>query len=169
MGIAEKIKDGLKQTYRIILIKNIKKILNIISSEPLLSAYGQATFASKSDKSSYLQYKSLQKAYSSRYPVAYGSLFLPFELFHALGLAPFLPEVIGGFTGGLGLADRTLKEASSRWYTPTSALFTEVLQVLWRWIFSRAGFIICTNIAYAAQKTLYRCRQIWHQRQILSN
>ena len=73
MGIAEKIKDGLKTNIQNNLNKkNIKKILNIISSEPLLSAYG-ATFASKSDKFlNIYSIKSLQKAYSSRSPVAYG-------------------------------------------------------------------------------------------------
>lgn len=158
MGIAEKIKDSLKTNIQNNLNKkNIKKILNIISSEPLLSAYG-ATFASKSDKFlNIYSIKSLQKAYSSRYPVAYGSLFLPFELFHALGLAPFLPEVIGGFTGGLGLADRTLKEASSRWYTPDLCTFHRSASgAVEMDLFPEPDFIICTNIACdAAQKTFY--------------
>jgi len=158
MGIADKIKEGLKTNIRNNLDKeNIKKILNVISAGPVLSACG-ATFASKSDK--YLNIysiKSLQRAYSRKYPVAYGSLFLPYELFHALGISPFLPEVIGGFTGGMGLADRTLKEAASRWYTPDLCTFHRSASgAVEMGLFPEPDFIICANVACdAAQKTFY--------------
>ena len=158
MGTTEKIKENIKLKLQNNLDRqNISKILNIISVKPLMLAYG-ATFSSVSDK--YLNIasiRSLQKAYSGKFPVAYGSLFLPFELFHALGLVPFLPEVIGGFTGGMGLADKTLKEASSRWYTPDLCTFHRSASgAVEMDLFPEPRFIICANVACdAAQKTFY--------------
>jgi benzoyl-CoA reductase/2-hydroxyglutaryl-CoA dehydratase subunit BcrC/BadD/HgdB len=158
MGIAENLKENLKLKIQNNLDRNyIRNILNIIGKKPVLAAYG-ATFASRSDK--YLNIasiKSVSRAYNPKNNVAYGSLFLPYEMFHALDLAPFLPEVMGGFTGGMGLADRTLKEASSRWYTPDLCTFHRSASgAVELNIFPVPNFLICSNLACdAAQKTFY--------------
>jgi benzoyl-CoA reductase/2-hydroxyglutaryl-CoA dehydratase subunit BcrC/BadD/HgdB len=158
MGIAENIKENLKLKIQKNLDRNyIRRILKIIGKRPVLAAYG-ATFASKSDK--YLNIasiRSVSRAYNPKNTVAYGSLFLPYEMFHALELAPFLPEVMGGFTGGMGIADRTLKEASSRWYTPDLCTFHRSASgAVELDIFPVPNFLICSNLACdAAQKTFY--------------
>ncbi|HEX7560677.1 MAG TPA: 2-hydroxyacyl-CoA dehydratase family protein, partial [Candidatus Humimicrobiaceae bacterium] len=158
MGIAENIKENLKLKIQNNLDRNyIRNILRIIGKRPVLTAYG-ATFASRSDK--YLNIasiKSISRAYNPKNTIAYGSLFLPYELFHALDMAPFLPEVMGGFTGGLGIADRTLKEASSRWYTPDLCTFHRSASgAVELDIFPVPNFLICSNLACdAAQKTFY--------------
>jgi benzoyl-CoA reductase/2-hydroxyglutaryl-CoA dehydratase subunit BcrC/BadD/HgdB len=158
MGIAENIKENLKLKIQNNLDRNyIRNILRIIGKRPVLAAYG-ATFSSKSDK--YLNIatiKSISRAYNPKNTVAYGSLFLPYEIFHALDMAPFLPEVMGGFTGGLGIADRTLKEASSRWYTPDLCTFHRSASgAVELDIFPVPNFLICSNLACdAAQKTFY--------------
>jgi len=158
MGIAENIKQNLKVKIQNNLDRNyIRKTLRIVGKRPVLAAYG-ATFASKSDK--YLNIatiKSVSRAYNPKNTVAYGSLFLPYEMFHALDLAPFLPEVMGGFTGGMGIADRTLKEASSRWYTPDLCTFHRSASGAMELdIFPIPNFLICSNLACdAAQKTFY--------------
>ena len=158
MGIAENIKENLKLKIQNNLDRNyIRNILRIIGKRPVLAAYG-ATFSSRSDK--YLNIasiKSVSRAYNPKNSVAYGSLFLPYEMFHALDLAPFLPEVMGGFTGGLGIADRTLKEASSRWYTPDLCTFHRSASgAVELDIFPVPDFLICSNLACdAAQKTFY--------------
>jgi benzoyl-CoA reductase/2-hydroxyglutaryl-CoA dehydratase subunit BcrC/BadD/HgdB len=158
MGIAENIKENLKLKIQNNLDRNyIRNILRIIGKRPVLTAYG-ATFSSRSDK--YLNIatiKSISRAYNPKNTVAYGSLFLPYEMFHALDMAPFLPEVMGGFTGGLGIADRTLKEASSRWYTPDLCTFHRSASgAVELDIFPVPNFLICSNLACdAAQKTFY--------------
>ena len=158
MGIAENIKENLKLKIQNNLDRNyIRNILRIIGKRPVLAAYG-ATFSSRSDK--YLNIatiKSISCSYNPKNTVAYGSLFLPYEMFHALDLAPFLPEVMGGFTGGLGIADRTLKEASARWYTPDLCTFHRSASgAVELDIFPVPNFLICSNLACdAAQKTFY--------------
>jgi len=158
MGITEKIKDDLKNKIQRNLDRTyITRILNILGTRPILSTYG-ATFASESDKIlNIASIKSLKKAYSGKYPVAYGSLFLPHEMIHALGLVPFLPEVMAGFTGGLGITDRTLKEASSKWYTPDLCTFhRSAAGAVEMDIFPEPDFLVCANLACdAAQKTFY--------------
>ena len=112
MGIAENIKENLKLKIQNNLDRNyIRNILRIIGKRPVLAAYG-ATFSSRSDK--YLNVasiKSVSRAYNPKNTVAYGSLFLPYEMFHALDLAPFLPEVMGGFTGGSGNCRQDIKRS----------------------------------------------------------
>ncbi len=158
MGIAENIKQNLKVKIQNNLDRNyIRKILKIVGRRPVLAAYG-ATISSRSDK--YLNIatiKSVSHAYNPKNIVAYGSLFLPYEMFHALDLVPFLPEVMGGFTGGLGIADRTLKEASSRWYTPDLCTFHRSASgAVELDIFPVPNFLLCSNLACdAAQKTFY--------------
>ncbi len=158
MGITEKIKEDLKVKIQRNLDRDyIARVLGIIGIKPLLSTYG-STFASQSDK--YLNIfsiSSLKKAYSGKYPVAFGSLFLAYEFIHALGIVPFLPEVMAGFTAGLGLTDRTLKEASTRWYTPDLCTFHRSASgAVEMDLFPIPKFIIVTNLACdAAQKTFY--------------
>ena len=158
MGIAENLKENLKIKIQNNLNRNyIRKILNIIGKKPVLAAYG-ATFASRSDK--YLNIasiKSVRRAYNGKNIVAYGSLFLPYEMFHALGLEPFMPEIMGGLTGSLGLADKTLKTASSKWYTPDLCTFHRSASgAVELDIFPIPNFLICSNLACdAAQKTFY--------------
>jgi benzoyl-CoA reductase/2-hydroxyglutaryl-CoA dehydratase subunit BcrC/BadD/HgdB len=158
MGVSDKIKENLKQGIQRNLDRNyISRVLNLIGLRPILSTYG-STFSSSSDK--YLNIasiKSLKKAYNSNQPVAFGSLFFSHEFFHALGIVPFLPEVMAGFTAGLGLADRTLKEASSRWYTPDLCTFHRSASgAVEMDLFPEPKFIIVTNLACdAAQKTFY--------------
>jgi benzoyl-CoA reductase/2-hydroxyglutaryl-CoA dehydratase subunit BcrC/BadD/HgdB len=158
MSITEKIKDNLRTKIRNNLKRDyIRKILNIIGSKPILLAYG-ATFSSQSDKYlNIVSIKSIKKSYSDKYPIAFGSLFLPYELFHSLEIVPFLPEVMAGFTGGLGLTDRTLKEASSRWYTPDLCTFHRCASgAVELDLFPIPQFLICANLACdAAQKTFY--------------
>jgi len=158
MSITEKIKADLKNKIQRNLDSTyITRVLNILGLRPILSTYG-STFASESDKFlNTASISSLKKAYSGKHPVAYGSLFLPYEMIHALGLVPFLPEVMAGFTGGLGIADRTLKEASSKWYTPDLCTFHRSASgSVEMGLFPNPDFLICTNLACdAAQKTFY--------------
>ncbi len=158
MGFTQNIKEALKTRIQKNLNRDyIEKILGVVGSWPVLPVYGM-TFASKSDK--YLNIvtiKNIKKAYSKKYPVAYGSLFLPYELLHSLGLVPFLPEVMAGFTAGIGIADKTLKEASSRWYTPDLCTFHRSASgAVELDLFPLPQFLICSSLACdAAQKTFY--------------
>ena len=158
MSITERIKENLRKKIQNNLNRDyIKKILNIIGSKPLLFTYG-ATFSSQSDKYlNIVSIKNIKKSYSNKYPVAFGSLFLPYELFHSLEIVPFLPEVMAGFTGGLGLTDRTLKEASSKWYTPDLCTFHRCASgAVELDLFPIPQFLICATIACdAAQKTFF--------------
>ncbi|MBC7334320.1 MAG: 2-hydroxyacyl-CoA dehydratase, partial [Actinobacteria bacterium] len=142
-----KLKNNLNRDY-------IRKILNLIASRPLLHLAGSA-FSSVSDK--YLNIfslKSLKDAYSEKYPVAYGSLFLPYELFHGLGITPFLPEVMAGYAAALGLADKALKKATSSWYSQDLCTFHRCGSgAVELDLFPHPKFIVCTNLACdAAQK-----------------
>jgi len=158
MSITEKIKENLRIKIQNNLKRDyIRKILNIIGSRAVLLTYG-ATFSSKSDKYlNIVSIKNIKKSYSSKYPVAFGSLFLPYELFHSLEIVPFLPEVMAGFTGGLGLTDRTLKEASSKWYTPDLCTFHRCASgAVELELFPIPQFLICATLACdAAQKTFF--------------
>ena len=158
MGITEKIKEEVKNgVQRNLNRKYITRVLNILGTRPILATYG-STFASESDRYlNIVSIKSLKKAYSEKSPVAYGSLFLPYELFHSLELSPFLPEVMSGFTAGLGITERTLKKASARWYTPDLCTFhRSAAGAVEMDLFPRPDFIIAANLACdAAQKTFY--------------
>jgi len=154
MGVREKIKTNIQRNLD---QKYIKRLLGIIARKPVLYAYGN-TFSSISNK--YLNIfsiKSISDTYNGGKPVGYGSLFLPFELFHATGISPFLPEVMGGFTAGLGIADQTLKKASSNWYSQDLCTFHRSASgAVEMDLFPEPSFIICTNLACdAAQKSFY--------------
>lgn len=158
MKIVSGIKENLKNQVQKNLNRDyIRRMLSIIGSRPVLAAYG-GTFTSQSDK--YLNtasIKILKDAYSEKSTVAYGSLFLPYELFHALDLVPFMPEVMAGFTASLNLTEKTLKEASSRWYTPDLCTFHRSASgAVELDVFPEPKFLICCNLACdAAQKTFY--------------
>lgn len=103
MGVKEKIKTNIQRNFG---QKYLKRLLDIIAKKPVLYAYA-STFSSISNK--YLNIfsiGSIRDTYAGEKPVGFGSLFLPFELFHATGISPFLPEIIGGFTAGLALWTR---------------------------------------------------------------
>jgi len=145
-----KLRENLNQKY-------ITRLLNIIASKPVVLAYAN-TFSSKSDK--YLNVfslKQIKNAYSTHSPTAYGSLFLPYELFYSLDILPFLPEVIAGYSAGLGLADKTLKKASSNWYSQDLCTFHRSASgAVELDLFPKPTFIICTSLACdAAQKSFY--------------
>ncbi len=153
---------NLKEQVKIRLQKNlnqkyIRRLLNIITSRPFLLITGN-TFSSTSDK--YLNIfslKNLKNAYSNHYPVAYGSIFLPYELFYFLEIAPFLPEVMAGYSAVLGLADKTLKKSSSNWYSQDLCTFHRSASgAVELNIFPKPEFIICCSLACdAAQKSFY--------------
>ncbi len=155
MGIKDRLKTGIQKNLN---QRYIKKLLGIIALKPILYAYGK-TFPSTSDK--YLNIftiESLKKAYSdNNRPIGYGSLFLPYEMFYALGITPFLPEVMAGFTAGLGLAPQTLKEASSHWYSQDLCTFHRSASGAADLdLFPRPDYIITSNLACdAAQKSFY--------------
>jgi benzoyl-CoA reductase/2-hydroxyglutaryl-CoA dehydratase subunit BcrC/BadD/HgdB len=155
MGIKDRLKTGIQKNLN---QRYIKRLLGIIAVKPVLYAYGK-TFPSASDR--YLNIftiESLKKAYSgSNHPIGYGSLFVPYEMFYALGITPFLPEVMAGFTAGLGLAPQTLKEASSNWYSQDLCTFHRSASGAAELdLFPRPDYIITSNLACdAAQKSFY--------------
>jgi len=155
MSIKDSVKTSIKRN---LSQRYIKRLLGIISAKPLLYAYG-STFQSAADK--YLNIftiESLKKAYSdNNRPVGYGSIFLPYELFHALGITPLLPEVMAGFMAALELAPRTLEEASSNWYPRDLCTFhRSVSGAIELDLLPEPDFIITTNLACdAAQKSFY--------------
>lgn len=155
MGVKDRLKNDIQRNLN---RRYIKRLLGIISVKPLLYAYGN-TFPSAADK--YLNIftiEGLKKAYSDNSgPVGYGSLFLPYEMFHAMGITPFLPEVMAGFTAGLGLAPQTLKKASSGWYSQDLCTFHRSASgAVEMDLFPEPDFIITTNLACdAAQKSFY--------------
>jgi len=154
MGVKERLKTNLQRNLN---QKYIRRLMSIISVKPLLYAYG-STFQSVADK--YLNIftiESLKKAYYNNKPVGFGSLFLPYEMFYALGITPFLPEVMAGFTAGLGLAPQTLKAASSSWYSQDLCTFHRSASgAVELDLFPKPDFIITTNLACdAAQKSFY--------------
>lgn len=140
-----------------VLIKNIqsnldsgtiKKLLGAISTPPVLAIYG-SSIKSKVDR--YLNIytiKYLNEIYSGKFPVAYGSLFLPFELLIGLGLKPFLPEVMSGFTAGVGVSGRTIKAASNSWYSNDLCTFHRSAAGACEMdLFPKPSFIFCSNLA----------------------
>ena len=154
MGVREKIKTNIQRN----LDRDyLRKLLGILARKPILYAYG-STFPSVSDKYlNIITIESIRDSYNEKKPVVFGSLFLPYELFHALGTVPFLPEVMAGFTAGLGLADQTLKKASSSWYSQDLCTFHRSASgAVELDIFPDPAFIVCTNLACdAAQKSFY--------------
>jgi len=139
-------------------LKYIKRFLRIISIKPLLYAYGNTRPSAVDKYLNIFTVESLKKAYSDNSsPVGYGSLFLPYELFHALGITPFLPEVMAGYIAALGLAPETIKKASSCWYSQDLCTFhRSATAALEMDLFPEPDFIITTNLACdAAQKSFY--------------
>jgi len=153
-NIKEKIKKNLQDNLD---EKTIKKLLKVMGSWPLISFYG-TMFSSVSDKYlNIISIKNIKRAYLDNSNLAYGSLFLPYELFHGLGLSPFLPEVMAGFTAGMGISAKTLKKASSGWYSQDLCTFHRSASgAVDMSLFPKPKFIICSNIACdAAQKSFY--------------
>lgn len=153
------IKDGLKTKIQKNLNQRfINKLLGIIARKPILYTYG-STFSSVSDK--YLNIftiESLRDAYlSNGRPVGFGSLFLPYEMFHALGIIPFPPEIMAGFTAGLNIADQTIKQSASNWYSQDLCTFHRSASgAVELDLFPKPDFILTTNLACdAAQKSFY--------------
>ena len=155
MGIKNRLKAGIQKNLN---QKYIKKLLGIIAKKPILYTYG-STFSSVSNK--YLNIftiESLKDAYSDNsHPVSYGSLFIPYEMLHALGITPFLPEVMAGFTAGLGTAAQTIKQSSSNWYSQDLCTFHRSASgAVELDVFPKPDFILTTNLACdAAQKSFY--------------
>lgn len=154
MGVREKIKTNIRRNLN---KEYIRKLLGILARKPILYAYG-STFSSVSDK--YLNIftiENIRDSYDEKKPVVFGSLFLPYEMFHALELIPFLPEVMAGFTAGMGLADQTLKKASSSWYSQDLCTFHRSASgAVEMNLFPHPTFIVSTNLACdAAQKSFY--------------
>lgn len=148
--IKKDIRDNLNQKY-------IKRFLSIAAKRPLLMLLG-TSFKSASDKLlNMYSIEALSKAYRNTNPVAYGSLFIPYELFHGLGLVPFLPEVLAGFTAGMGIAEKTLKQANSKWYSADLCTFHRSASgAVELDLFPRPQIIMVTNLACdAAQKSFY--------------
>lgn len=128
--------------------KFVKKMLRLISIKPVASSYGQS-FKSISDR--YLNIYSiryLNEVYNGNYPVAYGSLFLPYELINGLGLKPFLPEIMGGFTAGLGISEKTIKSAADKWYSSDLCTFHRSATGACEMdLFPKPSFIFSSNLA----------------------
>ncbi len=155
MGIKDRLKTGIQKNLN---QKYINRLLGIIAKKPILYAYG-STFSSVSNK--YLNIftiESLRDAYSGNSrPIGYGSLFIPYEMLHALEVTPFPPEVMAGFTAGLGIADQTIKQSSSNWYSQDLCTFHRSASgAVELDVFPKPDFILTTNLACdAAQKSFY--------------
>lgn len=128
--------------------RSIKRLLHTISNKPVLALYGSSI---KSITDKYLNIytiRNLNEVYSGKYPVAFGSLFLPYELIIGLGLKPFLPEIMGGFTAGLGVSGRTIKAASNNWYSNDLCTFHRSAAGACEMdLFPKPSFIVCSNLA----------------------
>ena len=128
--------------------KSIRRMLRIISKKPVLQLFG-TSFKSTSDRElNFLNITNMNEVYSKKFPVAYGSLFLPYELINGLGLKPFMPEVMGGFTAGLGVTDKTLKAASDKWYSSDLCTFHRSSTGAFEMdLFPEPDFILSSNLA----------------------
>lgn len=126
----------------------IRKLLRLISVKPVAGLYGRS-FKSVSDR--YLNIctiRYLKEVYSGQYPVAYGSLFLPYELLNGLGLKPFLPEVMAGFTAGIKISGKTIKAASNKWYSGDLCTFHRSAAGACEMdLFPKPSFIFCSSLA----------------------
>jgi len=128
--------------------QTIKKLLRTVSFGPILALYGSSI---KSVTDRYLNIytmKYLNEVYSGKFPVAYGSLFLPYELIIGLGLKPFLPEIMSGFTAGVGVSKKTIKVASDNWYSNDLCTFhRSAAGACEMGLFPKPSFIFCSNLA----------------------
>ncbi len=129
-------------------IKSIKKIVKLISNPIVFSLYG-LSFKSASDK--YLNKYSLsymKEVYCGKHPIAYGSLFIPYEILNSLNLKLVLPEVMGGFTAGLGVTSKTLSCAANNWYSADLCTFHRSASGAANMnLFPKPDFIVCSNLA----------------------
>ena len=129
-------------------INSIKKILGLISNPLIFYLYG-LSFKSVTDK--YLNKYTMEymkAVYSRKYPIAYGSLFIPYEMLNSLNLKLILPEVMGGFTAGLGVTDKTLSVAANNWYSSDLCTFHRSASGAANMdLFPKPEFIICSNLA----------------------
>ena len=90
----------------------------------------------------------LNEVYSEKFPVAYGSLFLPYEMIIGLGFKPFLPEIMSGFTAGVGVSKNTIKAASDNWYSNDLCTFHRSAAGACEMnLFPKPSFIFCSNLA----------------------
>jgi len=155
MGIKDRLKTGIQKNLN---QKYINRLLGIIGKKPILYAYG-STFSSVFNK--YLNIftiESLRDAYSGNgRPIGYGSLFIPYEMLHALDIIPFPPEIMAGFTAVLGIAAQTIKQSSSNWYSQDLCTFHRSASgAVELDVFPKPDFILTTNLACdAAQKSFY--------------
>ncbi|MHB1377688.1 MAG: 2-hydroxyacyl-CoA dehydratase subunit D [Candidatus Humimicrobiaceae bacterium] len=143
------IKEGLiKNIQENLDSRTIRKLLKMISFGPVLALYGSSI---KSEVDRYLNIytiKYLNEVYSEKFPIAYGSLFLPYELIIGLGLKPFLPEIMSGFTAGVGVAKKTIKAASDSWYSNDLCTFhRSAAGACEMGLFPKPSFIFCSNLA----------------------
>ncbi len=126
----------------------IKKLLKTVSFKPILALYGSSI---KSVTDRYLNIytiRYLNEVYSGKFPIAYGSLFLPYELIIGLGFKPFLPEIMSGFTAGVGVSSKTIKAASDNWYSNDLCTFHRSAAGACEMnLFPKPSFIFCSNLA----------------------
>ncbi|MDD3519749.1 MAG: 2-hydroxyacyl-CoA dehydratase family protein [Actinomycetota bacterium] len=145
VSIKEKIIDSIQNNLD---IKSVRKILKLISNPIVFFLYG-LSFKSVSDK--YLNKYSLsymREVYCGNHPIAYGSLFIPYEILNSLNLKLILPEVMGGFTAGLGVTDKTLSNAANNWYSADLCTFHRSASGAANMsLFPKPDFIICSNLA----------------------
>ena len=129
-------------------ISTIRKIVKLISNPIIFSLYG-LSFKSASDK--HLNRYSLsymKEVYCGNYPVGYGSLFIPYEVLNSLNLKLVLPEVMGGFTAGLGVTGKTLSCAANNWYSADLCTFHRSASgAAIMNLFPKPDFIVCSNLA----------------------
>ncbi len=155
MGIIESVKTGVQKN---LTQKYIRRVLNILAKKPVFYFYGKS-FSTRSHKySNYFTTINLRNAYSkNKQPLGFGSLFIPYELLYSLKIKPFLPEVVAGFTASMGFADKTLKEASSHWYSQDLCTFHRSASgAVSLDLFPKPDFIFTSNLACdAAQKAFY--------------
>lgn len=155
MGLIEYVKTRIQKNLN---QKYIGRLLNIITKKPVFYFYGKS-FPTKSHKySNYFTGINLRNAYSkNKRPLGYGSLFIPYELLYSLDIKPFLPEIVAGFTASMGFADKTLKEAASRWYSQDLCTFHRSASgAIALDLFPRPDFLFTSNLACdAAQKSFY--------------
>lgn len=148
MGIGSFKQNIINKIQNNLDIGSIRKILKFISNPLVFYIYG-LTFKSVSDK--YLNKYSLtymREVYCGNYPIAYGSLFIPYELLNSLNIRLVLPEVMGGFTAGLGVTGKTLADAANNWYSSDLCTFHRSASGAANMdLFPKPDFIICSNLA----------------------
>jgi benzoyl-CoA reductase/2-hydroxyglutaryl-CoA dehydratase subunit BcrC/BadD/HgdB len=148
MGIPS-IKDSLiKNIQENLDSQTIRKLLRTVSFAPILALYGSSIKSATDRYLNVYTIKYLNEVYSEKSPVAYGSLFLPYEMIIGLGLNPFLPEIMSGFTAGIGVSKNTIKAASDNWYSNDLCTFHRSAAGACEMnLFPKPSFIFCSNLA----------------------